>query len=425
MSEPLPKPSSPSFDALKAKSQSTQPPPSVVEALISPAEQVITTTSPSATPSGPTNSVAPQPVIKPSLLARFQHLLHVPWFYAVIVLVLVSSGLASWAVYQANHKVKPVVVVVPRKVIVVPKPEPPKTVADPLTGLQVDPAAAQQPVAGVMIENLDPDARPQSGLSQAGIVYEALAEGGITRFLALFQEPFPATIGPVRSLRPYYLDWGLEYNAPVAHAGGSEPALAQVGPSGLKNIDALVYDGSYFYRATDRYAPHNLYTNNDLLTNIVAKLGFATAPSFTPIARKADSAEATPTHPKINISFSTSSYAVEYDYVAATNSYARFLAAKPHIDRNTGQQILVKNVVVEYVPASYSTQQDGKPETDLGIIGQGKALIFTDGGVTAATWSKASIAAPTQLLDAAGQPIKLNAGNTWVSVIPTINLVTY
>ena len=136
------------------------------------------------------------------------------------------------------------------------------------------------------------------------MVYEALAEGGITRFLAIFQEPLPISLGPVRSLRPYYLDWGLEYGVPVAHAGGSQPALAEVPELGLKDINALEYDGSYFFRTTGRVAPHNLYTNSTLLPELVSKLGFDTAPSFTPLPRKADAPMATPSNPVININFS-------------------------------------------------------------------------------------------------------------------------
>jgi hypothetical protein len=305
-----------------------------------------------------------------------------------------------------------------------PFPTPPP-IYDPLMGLPTSDPAAKQPVIGVMIENLYPQARPQSGLGQAGVVYEALAEGGITRFLAIFQEPLPGNLGPVRSLRPYYLDWGLEYGIPVAHAGGSQPALAAVGPLGLKDINALNYDGSFFVRTRDRSAPHNLYTNPTLLAQLDHQLGFDTPPAFKPVPRKPDSPAPGPPHPTININFSTSPYAVQYRYDAGSNSYARFMGGAPHIERNTGLQIMVKNVVVEFVPTSYGTQDDGKPETDYHLIGSGSALVFDDGSVTAANWSKASDSAPTLLTDQAGKPISFNRGNTWYSVVPTGNSVTY
>ncbi len=360
--------------------------------------------------------------------AGAQPLVRSPWWkrrklvVGIVLAILVVAG-ASVAVWARTHHpaAKPVAV---RKVGVKPVAPPPPY--DPLTGLAVSSkSVAQQPVIGVMIENLYPDARPQSGLGQAGVVYEALAEGGITRFLAIFQEPLPPTIGPVRSLRPYYLDWGLEYGIPVAHAGGSQPALEAVPTSGLKDINALVYDGSYFYRTTDRYAPHNLYTDASKLTALDGKLGYATPPTFTPALRKADKVVSPAPQPTIKIAFSSSPYGVEYDFDAATDSYNRFMGGTPHIDRNTNQQIKVKNVVVEYVPTSYSTQADGKPETDMQLVGSGQAMVFNDGTVTPGTWSKASDGAATKLLDAAGKPIALNRGTTWYEIIPVGNSVTY
>ena len=116
----------------------------------------------------------------------------------------------------------------------------------PLAGLEVaDEAPTKQPVTGVMIEN-SPDARPQSGLSGAGIVYEAVAEGGITRFLAVYQGAKPGLIGPVRSLRLYYLSWGAQYQASIAHVGGSPNALDTVRSSGYRDIDQFFNGGSYW-----------------------------------------------------------------------------------------------------------------------------------------------------------------------------------
>jgi hypothetical protein len=342
------------------------------------------------------------------------------WWWIVIVLVIIAAaGAGTW---WWLTRAKPVAVTV-HKVVLPPKPT---TVPAPLTGLSVTTAQAAEPIIGVMIENLYPDARPQSGLSAAGVVYEALVEGGITRFLAIFQEPLPTPIGPVRSLRPYYLDWGLEYGIPIAHAGGSQPALANVSTTHVQDINALLYDGSSFYRTTDRLAPHNLYTNDQLLSALDARLGFAKAPTFTPRVRKKDApVKGVVPHPTIDISFSYSDYAVEYRYDAASNSYARWMAGTPHVDRNSGKQIMVKNVVVLYAPTSYSTQPDGKPETDISDVGSGKAVVFTDGSATIGTWTKASQTAQTTLTDSTGKAIELNAGNTWFSTVPTTNAVTY
>jgi len=299
------------------------------------------------------------------------------------------------------------------------------TVASPLTGLQISEDAAKQPVVGIMIENHYPDARPQSGLSAAGAVYEAFAEGGITRFLAIFQEPLPDSIGPVRSLRPYFLRWGLEYNIPVAHAGGSQPALADIGTLGMKNIEALAYGSSYFFRASDRPSPHNLYTNNSKLTALVSKLGFDKAPTFTPLTRKEDTTPVTAANPDIKITYGNASYNVEWKYDASNNNYGRSQGGAVQKDRNNSTQLTAKNVVVMYTPTSYGTQPDGKPETNINLIGTGKAVVFIDGGAIAATWSKASNSAQTKFIDSAGAEIKFNAGNTWYEVIPVGNAVTY
>ena len=345
----------------------------------------------------------------------------------IVVLLIAMAGIGYYLYYRQHHKSTTPATAATSSggSSSAPTPVAAPTVPSPLTGLSVTSDASKQPIVGVMIENLYPDARPQSGLSEAGVVYEALAEGGITRFLAIFQEPTPTTIGPIRSLRPYYLDWGLEYNAPVVHAGGSQPALAAIVPRGLKNVDALVQGSPYFIRTTDRVEPHNLYSKTDGISNVLTKLKFNTAPDFTPVARKDDAPMTTPAHTAISIDFSSSSYAVKYQFDPASDSYARTLGGVAHTDKNTGKQIMVKNVVVEFVPVSYGTQPDGKPETDYSLIGSGKALVFMDGDMITGTWSKSSDKAPTQLLDASGKAINFNRGNTWFSVVPTGNSVTY
>ncbi len=342
-----------------------------------------------------------------------------------IAIVLLAAGAA--AAYILIYPPKPAAVTPVATKSASPTPAPtPITKLSPLTGLPVDPALADRPITSVIIEN-HPDARPQSGLGQAGVVYEALAEGGITRFQAFFLDQRPTTVGPVRSLRTYFVDWGLEFNAPVAHAGGNADALDLVGPLGMKDINALSFAANGFYRAKDRNVAteHTLYTNSDLLDALNARLGFAKPASFTVSPRKADAPNAAAPHPNIHVNFSYNGYQVDYTYDPQTNDYARALAGAPHIDRNTGAQIHVKNMVVEYMPTSYGTTRTGEQTVIMQTVGQGRALVFRDGDVVAGTWTKASHSARTKLLDAAGVEIPLDAGNTWYSVIPTGNVVTY
>lgn len=303
-------------------------------------------------------------------------------------------------------------------------PPKPKTVASPLTGVQVAPELAEQPITAVVIEN-HTDARPQSGLSQAGVVYEALAEGGITRFLAFFLDDKPKEVGPIRSIRTYFVDWALEFNAPVAHVGGNIDALDIINPLRMKDMNEFAH-GSYFYRTRDRYAPHNMYSTIDKLWALEKKLGYDGKSDFTSTLRVTKETPATTLdHPNIHINYSYNGYQVDYAYAAATNDYARSLAGQPHTDRNTNQQIRVKNVVVQYMPTSYGTTRIGEQTVIMGTPGSGKAVVFRDGTAIEGTWSKTSHTSRTVFKDAGGKEIPLNPGNTWYSIVPVGNLVTY
>ncbi len=306
-----------------------------------------------------------------------------------------------------------------------PTPSPtPSTRLSPLTGLPVSPELAARPITGIVIEN-HPDARPQSGLSDAGVVYEANAEGGITRFVAFFLDNRPASIGPVRSLRTYFIDWALEFNSPVAHAGGNADALDLVSPLGMKDMNALSFAADAFFRTGDRLAPHNLYTTSDKLDALEKRLGFFKPSSFTVSPRKPDAPNANPPHPNIHIDYSYAGYQVDYKYDSTTNDYARFLSGAPHIDRNTGKQIHVKNVVVEMMPTSYGFTRIGESTVIMQTVGTGQGWVMRDGDVVPVTWSKDSHTSRTKLLDANGNDVPLDPGNTWYSIVPIGKSVTY
>ncbi|MBC7708406.1 DUF3048 domain-containing protein, partial [Polaromonas sp.] len=201
------------------------------------------------------------------------------------IALLIVSGIGAFTVL---HNDKPPVTARPVVVKkVAPKPVVPTTVASSLSGLQVDPALNAKPVTAIMIEN-SPDSRPQSGLSQANVVFEAIAEGGITRFLALFQDTNPADVGPIRSVRPYYLQWAMGFDAPLAHVGGSPEALNDIKAWGARDLDQFFNSGAY-HRINSRYAPHNVYTAVDTLSQLSVSKGFATS-LFTPWTRKPEAA---------------------------------------------------------------------------------------------------------------------------------------
>lgn len=328
-------------------------------------------------------------------------------------------GVGSFLAFKFLLKPKTQATVIQKKTVAAK----PTTVASPLTGLQVSKEVADQPIVASIIEN-HPDARPQSGLSSAGVVYEALAEGGITRFLAFFLDTKPALVGPVRSIRSYFVDWTLEFNAPIMHVGGNIEGLDLIGPLHVKDLNQF-YNGSYFFRSKDRYAPHNVYITNDKITALLKAKGWNGKSTFTPNKRQKDAPLSTPDHPNIHINYSYNGFQVDYKYDTATNSYARFLAGAPHIDRNTGKQIYVKNIVVQYMPTTYGTTRIGEKATRMATPGSGKAIVFRDGTAIVGTWSKTNHTTRTKLTDAQGNEIALNAGNTWFSIVPVGNTVTY
>lgn len=294
----------------------------------------------------------------------------------------------------------------------------PTTAPSPLTGIEVSIDLSQLPVTGVIIEN-SPEARPQAGLQESGVVFEAIAEGGITRFLVLFQEAKPAHIGPVRSVRPYYLDWLLSFDAAIAHAGGSAEALAKIKSVGVKDIDHGA-NGATFQRVSNRYAPHNLYTSRDKLLAVHTARGYTTS-SFKGFERKKkeEPAEA-PTAGVINMNISSTNYNSVFNYDKGSNSYLRSMAGKPHVDEKSGKQINPKVVVALVTDRSQSGIYSVYRTT-----GTGTALIFQDGGVIQAAWRKADIKSELAFSDASGKAIALNPGQTWITVLANVGQASY
>jgi hypothetical protein len=366
------------------------------------------------------------PVIPPSRESSSQKTgnrfaLHWPpgkkeWIVAVVVILLCGLGIFLGF---GHHTPKPVVAAVKLKPAIVK----PTTVASRLTGVQVTPALAQLPVTGVMIEN-STDARPQSGLSQAGVVYEALAEGGITRFLALFEEGQPSSIGPIRSARPYFIDWLLPFNAAYAHVGGSPTALSEIQSLGVRDMNQFANGGSYT-RITSREAPHNVYTSMASLNTLEQSKGWTTS-NFTGFPRKSDTPAKTPTAATINLSFASTEMAVNYQYNPKLDSYLRSEGGAPMIDSNTGLQLQPKVVIAIVVPwTNGPLDASGAHYTDYSDIGTGTAYVFQDGTVTQGTWAKSSQASQIQFHTTAGVPIKLNAGQTWITAVGTTAAVSY
>ncbi len=289
-------------------------------------------------------------------------------------------------------------------------------VASPLTGIEVSPDLAKRPTVSVIVEN-SPEARPQSGLIKSGAVYEFLVEGGITRFVAVHQEQMAEKIGPVRSLRTQFIDIIMGFDSGVVHDGGDPKAIVDFSRLGGRDLAG----GGIYWRASDRWAPHNEYTSEKLAYDLMQTRGF-TSSDYTPWVRKPDAPLEIPTASTIAINPSSFLYGVDYTYVPSKNSYNRFMADQAHKDKETAQQVSPKVVIAIKAPHRIV---DTVGHQGIDLVGSNEAWIFQDGGVIKGVWKKTSRTTNMSFVDAEGKDIKLNTGQTWVTVIPTDRTVEY
>lgn len=283
-------------------------------------------------------------------------------------------------------------------------------------GVCVDSEAERFPaLTAVMIEN-HPEARPLAGLSKASIVYEAPVEAMFTRFMAIFpadQEVFKA--GPVRSARPYYLDWLSEYGRIMyMHVGGSPEALNLIRKRQVFDWDQY-FHGNSFWRSADRFAPHNVYTSDDLWKKAWADNAPAAA------SRELESWNFTNIKPcleecvrGVSINFLAPSYLVEWKYDEEKNNYVRYQAGAPHRDQD-GTQIVADTIIVQRV--DYRVL-DTVGRLKIDTIGDGEVLVFRDGFAVKGIWKKNSFAERTQWLVGNGRSLELKSGKIWIEVVP-------
>jgi len=267
---------------------------------------------------------------------------------------------------------------------------------------------------GIMIENTA-EARPQSGLSKACVVYETVAEGGVTRFLAIFLHDDADDIGPVRSAREGFVYLLKQYNAIYAHCGvGPNSLTGTIKNLGIPDLDQFVYSEPY-WRIRTRKAPHNLYTSTEGLRKTAGKKGYDQEVSYQkPNFKNDDPIEQRPLSGTIDIKFSRPVFDVHYDYDRESNSYKRSVAGNPHMDAASNQQLSPKNVVVQYT-SIYTMDNKGRVRIDS--VGSGNAIVFQDGKAIIATWERQTLSDMTRFYDENGNEIKFNPGQIWFEVI--------
>ncbi len=303
---------------------------------------------------------------------------------------------------------------------------------------------ARRPLA-VMIENHQ-EARPQSGLTSADLIYEAVAEGGITRFMAVYYcNLSDVQIGPVRSARTYYLDWLSEYDALYGHVGGANTpgpadALGQIIRYGIKGLNQFSIGFPVFWRDYQRLGhpvatEHTMYSTTQKLWEVGAKRGWSATDSagirwdknFIPWKFKEDPSTSSGQVTKIIVNFwqSQPAYQVTWTYDITSNSYKR-KNGDDYIDLNNKTQLSAKNIVVQFLRESNAN--DGYPGNVhllYGTIGSGKALIFQDGNVVEGKWTKQSRTSRTKFTDKSGKEIEFIRGQIWIQTVPEGSKVTY
>jgi hypothetical protein len=308
----------------------------------------------------------------------------------------------------------------------------------PLTGEKLEAELEKEPqVFAVMVEN-SYEAWPLSGLNDAFLVIEAPVEGNIPRFETFFYEGQKVDkIGPVRSARPYYLDWADELNALYAHVGGSPEALDLISSNKTTRDLNEFYQGEYFWRDNiGRSAPHNAYTSTALLASALTEVGGGTAGYGTWNFKDDEPTTDKVASPTINWS-DGAVYDVTWNYSGDTNAYERIQGnAVMHV--SSGASVMANNVVI--------MQSDVSVVDDVGrrhvrTLGEGKAIVYQDGKRIDATWKKDSRtgrltffhALPEDLgLTGNGSvttsdvdlPIDMNAGKTWIEVVPDLSKVS-
>ena len=325
----------------------------------------------------------------------------------------------------------------------------PKTEPCPINGAKYSKQQRQwwekhEPL-GVMVEN-HVDARPQSGLSSADVVYEAVAEGGITRFLGVFYCQNAEEIGPVRSARTYFVNFLSEYGGfPLyGHVGGANTdgpadALGQIESYGWAGYNDLsefaigcpVYCRLESHNGRDVATEHTVYTSSQKLWDYAKNKRKITTTNedgevwdadFTQWLFKEDQPTKGSTQ-KVHIEFwpsMGSQFFVDWIYDPTTNSYKRNLANKSHVDRNSKKQIAVKNVIGLFMIES--SANDGYPDNVHLLYkdkGKGKASVFMDGKQINGTWEKDTRTDRMMIRDDKGNEIKFNRGGIWIQIIPS------
>lgn len=361
----------------------------------------------------------------------------------IVVALIIGLGVILFFVFQKDEATGKI-----------EQPDFPEPIYSTLTGEEISDASLNHnPTYCVQIPN-GADGRPQAGLTQAAFVFEAIAETGITRFAAVFQNPTTSAIGPIRSLRPYYLDWDTPFDCTIVRAGGSDEANLAIRQGGYRDLNENM---DYMWRepkSTGR-AWNNLFTSSSNLARYSTDRGQTTSnptafPRLTPDETEqllilnqncpeGETCDISFVSPiKIDFSKAYRAYNTTYTYDPESNTYYRSFASgdphmvyecpanldEPNTKRDCGDLVQLHPSVVIAMIVSEHTMSDGYHES-ITTTGSGNATIFQNGTAIEATWRKASQSSQIVFTDANGEEIKLTPGQVWIVAVPQYGEVNY
>ncbi|MCL5073398.1 MAG: DUF3048 domain-containing protein [Actinobacteria bacterium] len=306
------------------------------------------------------------------------------------------------------------------------------------SGLEISDTVLNSRPLAIMVENT-PDARPQSGLINADVVFEVVDEYGITRFVAVFSSYDSDLVGPVRSARPYYAEiarsldpiyvfWGT---APIFYKVIENLGLDYLTPlgddSGNSTIAANFIDGNGVdsKRDSSRVAPHNAYMFTPRIKELASKQGYKLeGGQQSPFHFKLDAPEPDRGDiSKITVDYSIPQYKELFEYDNKNNTYLKSVAGSPSTDRESGKQIAVNNVIIMVTDIKNSGDSSG--HMIVRTTQEGEAFYFLDGKVIEGTWGRNSALDPFTFKDKDGNVVLFNRGHTWIGLISGIDRVDY
>jgi len=286
----------------------------------------------------------------------------------------------------------------------------------------VDEDSKSRPYAVVI--NNNHAAWPLCGVQDAYLAYEFIAEGGITRILALYKDKDTAKIGSIRSARHYFIDYALENDAIFVHWGGSPQAYSRL-YSGIDHLDGIALEGSVFFRdkTLKRDYEHTGFTSMENVKEYAQSKGYTRDTNkdlllnYSVDEVEIDKLEGAQSAAEVEIEYSDY-HTTSYEYDEENKVYKRIMSGKPNVDLETGEQYTVKNIIV-YDVSNYTLDDgEGKGRQELNNIGSGNGYYITNGYAMPITWEKTSESSQTVYKYSNGEEITVNDGNTFIQIYP-------